>query len=247
MSAGVLRRMVKEFDYQQLMLEQDRKARFSDMDPAFLPLFEECRHYSMTSIERLYDLYKSVEYVVKAGIPGSIVECGVWKGGSMMLVAATLRHLGAIDRLLALYDTFDGHPPVKPCEGNTDIFGGDGARDWQPGWAKVAIEEVEKNMRLTGYPAERVFLAKGMVETTLPASVDALGCIAIARLDTDWYEPAKVELEALWPRLSVGGVLIVDDYGHYKGQRQAVDEYFADKPVKLTRVDYSCRVAQRIQ
>jgi hypothetical protein len=244
--AAVRRLVGAEPDYQALMRAQHERAGNADMDAEFFPLYEAARQFSMTSIERLYDLYKSVEYVVRAEIPGGIVECGVWKGGSMMMAALTLLKLGATDRELVLYDTFEGHPPVEPIQGNTDIFGGDGAKEWQPAWAKVSLEEVAENMRLTGYPIERIGLVKGMVEDTLPATAESLKCIAIARLDTDWYAPAKVELEALWPRLSKGGLLIIDDYGHYKGQRQAVDEYFAGKPVKLTRIDYSCRIAQRI-
>ena len=233
-------------DYQALMRRQDAIAQYADLDPGFAPIFEACRHYSMTSIERLFDLYKSVEYLVKAKVPGAIVECGVWKGGSMMVAARTLVALGQTDRMLALFDTFEGHPKPEKIEGNTDIFGGDGAEQWFPGQAMASKSEVAWNMKSTGYPMERVHLVKGMVEDTLKPVANALECVALARLDTDWYEPAKVELEALWPRLSKGGILIIDDYGHYKGQRQAVDEYFGDKPVKLTRIDYSCRVAQRI-
>lgn len=232
-------------DYQELMQLQDRRANYVDLDPAFVPLYESCRTQTMTSVERLFDLYKSVQYLVRAGIPGAIVECGVWRGGSMMLAANTLLSLKSADRDLYLYDTFEGHPKGgQSLEHDDDIFGGNGARDWQPDWALATKDEVEANMRSTKYPSERVHLVRGKVEDTLPDSLDVP--VAIARLDTDWYPSAKIGLEILWPRISRGGFLIVDDYGHYKGQRKAVDEYFSNQPIKLTRLDYSCRVAQKV-
>jgi hypothetical protein len=106
----------------------------------------------------------------------------------------------------------------------------------------VAAGEVRAALLSTGYPAERVHLVEGRVEDTLPAA--APDAIALLRLDTDWYAGTKHELETLYPRLSPGGVLILDDYGHYEGARRAVDEYFADaggRPL-LSRIDYTGRV-----
>lgn len=231
-------------DYQFLMQQQDRNANYRDMDPAFIPLFHECRLFTMTSVERLYDLYKSVEFIVKAGIPGVFVECGVWRGGAMMMVAKTLLSLGATGRQLQLYDTFEGHPKGLDEKLDVDIFGSVAAAEWYEGWGAVPVDEVRDNLSSTTYPMEHIQLVKGRVEKTLYSN--APHEIALARLDTDWYESAKIELEILWPRIVRGGFLIIDDYGHYKGQRQAVDEYFKDQPVKLTRIDYSCRVVQKL-
>jgi len=86
------------------------RAKYADMDEAFWPIYDKVHEFTMTSVERLFDLYKSVEYVVKAGIPGDIIECGVWRGGSMMLVAHTLIGLRANNRVLQLFDTFRGYP-----------------------------------------------------------------------------------------------------------------------------------------
>jgi hypothetical protein len=107
-------------------------------------------------------------------------------------------------------------------------------------WANVSIEEVRANMARTGYPADKVHFVKGMVEKTAGANVPA--SLALLRLDTDWYASAKIALETFWPRLVRGGVLIVDDYGHYQGQRKAVDDFFAADPQLLHRIDYGCRV-----
>jgi hypothetical protein len=94
----------------------------------------------------------------------------------------------------------------------------------------------------TGYPAERVHLVRGPVEETLPAAAPER--LALLRLDTDWYASTRHELEHLYPRLVDGGVLIVDDYGHWQGARQAVDEYFAGTapPPLLHRIDYTARI-----
>lgn len=230
-----------DIDYQAMMMINEKTVRWGDMEVGFYPIFEACRRYTMTSVERMYALYKAVEYVVKAGVPGNIVECGVWRGGSMMLAARTLLKCGDASRILTLYDTFEGHP--KPDrEVDISIFGENAADVWHEGWAAVSVGEVLTNMESTGYPRGRMLFVKGKVEDTLPKIVDESWPIAIARLDTDWYAGAKVELEVLWPRISSGGVLIIDDYGSYKGQRKAVDEYFADKPaVLMQRIDYSCR------
>jgi hypothetical protein len=109
-------------------------------------------------------------------------------------------------------------------------------------WHYVPVEEVRAAVLSTGYPAERVHMVEGKVEDTLPGAAPER--IAVLRLDTDWYASTKHEMEQLYPRLSPGGVLILDDYGHYEGARQAVDEYFAEhggRPL-LSRVDYTGRV-----
>ena len=85
-------------------------ARLPDLPEAFYALADRVRPFTMTSIERLYALHEAVRYVVSADIPGDIVECGVWRGGSSMMAAIALRELGA-RRLMWLYDTFDGMPP----------------------------------------------------------------------------------------------------------------------------------------
>lgn len=235
-----------DVDYQLLMAQQNIIAAMADLDPDFKPLLESVKPYTMTSIERLYDLFKSVEYVVKAGIPGDLLECGVWKGGSMMLAARTLLAMGDTSRTLYLLDTYEGHP--KPdAELDRDMWGNNPQQEWinyrktdeTSDWAYVSIDEVRANLEQTGYPMDKVKLVKGMVEKTAE-SVPA-PTFSVLRLDTDWYASAKVGLEVFWPRLVPRGVLIIDDYGHYRGQRKAVDEYFASNPVLLHRVDYSCR------
>ena len=110
-------------------------------------------------------------------------------------------------------------------------------------WAVAGLDDVRANMLATGYPQELVHYVKGPVESTIPGSAPH-GPIALLRLDTDWYESTKHELVHLFPLLSEGGVLIIDDYGHWHGARQAVDEYFAGdcRPFYLHRIDYTGRL-----
>jgi len=92
------------------MAQQSLMAGLRDLDPKFEEIYLACKSFTMTSIERLYALYKAVEYVVKADVAGDFVECGVWRGGSMMLVAHTLNSLDDRRRRIHLFDTYEKHP-----------------------------------------------------------------------------------------------------------------------------------------
>lgn len=220
------------------------------MSQAFENAYEACRPYTMVSKDRQIHFFDAAQYVARAGIEGAIMECGVWRGGSMMMAAYALLDLDMTDRELWLYDTFAGHP--RPDEKrDIDIHGnslthhfdklttGDGFSDW----ARVSVDDVKASMLSTGYPAERLKFVKGKVEDTVPAQAPKK--IAILRLDTDWYESTRHTLEHLFPRLSSGGVLIIDDYGHMRGAKEAVDEYCSKNEIRLllNRIDYSCRSA----
>ncbi len=112
-----------------------------------------------------------------------------------------------------------------------------------PVFAFGALEEVQRNVATTGYPGDRVRYVQGKVEDTIPGQAPER--IALLRLDTDWDESTRHELEQLYERLTPGGVLIVDDYGHWAGARQAVDEFFAgrnDAPL-LSHIDYTGRIS----
>ena len=236
-------------DYQILMIHQNLLVEFKDIEPDFLALYERCKPFTMTSLERLYSLHKCAEYIAAAGIAGDLAECGVWRGGSCMLMALGLIRAGDTGRHIYMYDTFEGHPRPDPDK-DVDLWGNRGIDEWRRQeeagtlgeWGVASLAEVRGNLLSTGYPAERLIFVQGMVETTVPGNTPAN--LALLRLDTDWYESTRVALQHLYPKLAEGGVLIIDDYGHYRGQRQAVDEYFAEigeKPL-LHRIDYSCRV-----
>lgn len=223
------------------------RAGYRDMERDFMALAEACKPFTMTTVERMYALWGACGHVLDRGVPGAFVECGTWRGGSAMLMALTLRSRGILDRRIVLYDTFAGQPAPGPKD--VDIWGQDQKAsheafmvDGQYRGAQASMREVMANMISTGYPGELIHLVAGKVEDTLPEL--APDRIALLRLDTDWYESTKHCLSCLWPALSPGGVLILDDYGHLEGARAATDEYFHGKPDRplLHRVDYSGRV-----
>ena len=221
-----------------------------DLEPPFFDLYESCRTETMTSIERMYALYGAVCHLVARDIPGDIVECGVWRGGSMMLVARTLLHLGRTDRTLWLYDTFDGMTrptgeDVQAMSGRTagEILAAEMRDAENPFWGVATRETVAANLARTGYPAERLRFVQGDVLDTVPACMPDQ--VALLRLDTDWYASTRHELEHFYPRVPRGGIVIVDDYGYWRGARKAVDEYWAalGAPPFLQRVDFTGRLA----
>jgi hypothetical protein len=202
----------------------------------------------MTSPERVYSCRRAVEYVVARNIPGGIVECGVWRGGSMMAMALTLLELGVADRELWLYDTFSGmtEPNVEDADFRNepaDRLLAHARRDGHL-WARSSLEDVRENMASTGYPSNRTRFVEGPVEETIPEHCPRE--IALLRLDTDWYESTRHELVHLYPRLADAGPLIIDDYGHWQGAKKAVDEYFADRPQLLARIDYTSRITLKV-
>jgi hypothetical protein len=208
---------------------------------------EAVREQTLTTQERVVSLVRAVDYIVQQRVEGDIVECGVWKGGSMMAAALTLMRHGQTDRTLHLYDTFDGMPP--PTAVDQDYLGNSAAGQMAVMdkdaviWARAQLEEVRANLSQTGYPVGRTRYIKGKVEDTIPMEIPDR--IALLRLDTDWYESTKHELKHLFPRLIRGGVLILDDYGHWQGARQAVDEYIAEQRLQLLlcRIDMGGRIA----
>jgi len=243
---STINRLLGRFGY--LVVKRDFFPVHSDLfhngDTIFTRSFAKVPGKSLTSPERMFGLFSAIEYLVASSINGDIVECGVWKGGSSMLAALTLMELGASDRALHLFDTFEGMPTADAND--VDFGGRSGAAFYNSDISAddrlvVSISEVEANMRSTGYPMERVRLIKGPVEQTLPSN--APDRIALLRLDTDFYSSTRHELEHLWPRVVPGGVVIIDDYGHWKGARQAVDEFLAhQRPLLLHRLDYTGRL-----
>ena len=218
-----------------------------ELEPEFVALYEKCRPYTMTTLERMYAAYKAAVYVVQHRIPGSIVECGVWKGGSSMIMALTLIQYGAHDREIYLFDTFEGMP--EPGNEDQDIKGVSAYGKWHKSqtnevntWCYSPLEEVQQNLFATDYPKDKIHFVKGKVEDTIPNTIPS--AIALLRLDTDWYDSTYHELKYLYPLLSQRGVLIIDDYGHWQGARQATDQYFSENNVSmlLNRIDYTGRI-----
>lgn len=216
-----------------------------DLEPEFLELYELCREQTMTSIERMYALYTATRYVIDNDIAGDFVECGVWRGGSVMLIAHTLLRLGVRDRTLWLYDTFTGMTPpsaddVQSMSGQpaSAILASHRKSEDDPFWGIAPRAVVEAN--LPHYPQTR-FVEGDVLETIPTHAPDA---VSLLRLDTDWYASTRHELEHLYPRVAKGGVVIVDDYGYWRGSKKATDELLAacNPTPLLHRIDYTGRM-----
>jgi O-methyltransferase len=229
-------------------LYREKGALHPDLEKDFWSLYNTCKDFTMTSVERMYSIYNSVDYILKSGIEGDFVECGVWKGGSAMMMLLTLMKYKVTDRMIYLYDTFAGmsEPTEKDmASDNLPI-----AEEWktlQKGdvneWCYASIDEVKRNVFSTGYPAGNIKFVQGRVEDTIPGVMPQ--SISLLRLDTDWYESTYHELKCLYPKLSAKGVLILDDYGHWKGAKEAADRYFSENKINilLDRIDYTGRIA----
>ncbi|HVC60590.1 MAG TPA: TylF/MycF/NovP-related O-methyltransferase [Acetobacteraceae bacterium] len=220
-------------------------------DEFFAGLIERIRQHTRTlksGVESAWSLYQSIEYIVRAGVPGDIVECGVWSGGSMLLAAHALIHFGDTSRRIFLYDTFAGMPrpdlldarwdgvPALPTWEHYQRNG----RRWCYGGGPNHVRQVVSS---SGYPEDKLVFVEGKVEDTLPTTRPET--ISLLRLDTDFFRSTYHELLHLYPLLSAGGILIVDDYGAFQGARIATDLYIAEHrlPLFLSRIDASVRLA----
>lgn len=220
-----------------------------DFDDLHREIIQKVQPYTMTSPERIYGLIEAIKYITKNKIEGDIVECGVWKGGSMLASAETLLRLKDPSRNLFLYDTFEGMSEPSADDVSHDnqnaknMLEADKDQSRNLVWAYSTLETVKSTMKLSSYPENKIQYIKGKVEDTIPSVLP--GKIALLRLDTDWYESTKHELIHLFPRLEKGGVLIIDDYGYWKGARKAVDEYLAENKIQilLNRLDDTGRIA----
>lgn len=190
----------------------------------------------MTSAERIEALYDSLEYLRKNNIEGDCVETGVWRGGNILGMCSYLNFY-RINKKVFAYDTFKGMTPPQ----NIDVdFQGNKASDiLQNVLCDSSLEDVKKNVSLSHFPDSNIRYVVGDICSTLFDEKNLPKKISLLRLDTDWYQSTKTGIEILYPRLSKGGVLIVDDYGHWGGCKQAIDEYFNGRKIKFEKIDYT--------
>jgi hypothetical protein len=220
---------------------------YGDFDPSDWEIINSVKPYTMTSIERLKSLIDSVKYVTDNKIDGDFVECGTWKGGSVMCMQKKMLSLDKTNRVFWVFDTFEGMP--KPQEIDTNFrhtlaqkILDNEEKENSLTWAYSNYDQTTKNILSSGYPQNKINFVKGLVEETIP--ITKIDKIAILRLDTDWYSSTKIELEYLYPKLARGGIMIIDDYGHWEGCKKAVDEYFENNniAVYMNRIDYTSRL-----
>ncbi len=193
---------------------------------------------------------EAVRYILRESVEGCIVECGVDAGDFEYRWIQELQRHGQ-ERDLYMFDTFKGL--TEP--GEFDYTASTATlytmnketvhKEWSirckgsdiNTWCYTPIDAVKQRLESTGYPKERLHYVEGDVCQTLTNPANIPDKIAILRLDTDWYESSKVELEVLFPKVVRGGVVIFDDYYHWDGQRRATDEYFAKQGIHFHMVD----------
>ncbi len=174
---------------------------------------------TMIGLKRLDNLQFCVEDALANGVPGDLIETGVWRGGATILMRAVLKAYGVEDRRVWVADSFEGLPPPDPERYPQDK--GDGLYTLEE--LAVSLEQVKSNFERYGLLDEQVRFLEGWFRDTLPeAPIERL---AVFRLDGDMYESTMDALVYLYPKLSVGGYLIVDDYGALPRCRQAVHDY----------------------
>jgi O-methyltransferase len=249
----------REVDLMMFQEYQRPKADMIDSDPLFLSVYLKTVSFTMSSSERIFALYNAVKFITATNVPGDIVECGVASGGSCMIAALTLKHLNRMDKDIYLYDTFSGmSKPTekdKPIGAAKQLITKTSVEIWEENqkddginmWCFASLEKVQQNLLSTGYPDEKLRFVKGKVEDTIPNTIPS--CISILRIDTDWYESTYHSLTHLYPLLSVGGVIIFDDYSFWEGSKEAVDQYFSEQGIKLLlhRIDNSGYIAIKTQ
>ena len=175
--------------------------------------------HTMIGLKRLDSLQYCVEDVLRRGVGGDLLEAGVWRGGAAIFMRAILKAHAARDRLVWLADSFQGLPPPDPEKFPLDA----GDRHYTHKELAVSLEEVKANFARYGLLDDQVQFLKGWFRDTLP---NAPMCqLAVLRLDGDMYGSTMEALLNLYPKLSLGGYLIVDDYGAVLGCRQAVQDY----------------------
>ena len=244
---------LRNLGYDLIKYDKHKKYYPPDFNEKDIKILKKVMPFTMTSQERIFSLLRAVEYIQNFKIPGDIVECGVWKGGSMMAIAEALKTNNQMTRALYLFDTFEGMP--EPKEKDQSVFGMNALEEFDKtknlftGGSQLyyaSLDEVKNNIKNVGYNNDKIHYIKGKVEETIPAN--APESIALLRLDTDWYDSTKHELIYLFPKLMKGGVLIIDDYGHWDGARKAVDEYFKENKIQilLNIIDYTGRIGIKL-
>jgi O-methyltransferase len=210
-----------------------------------ISLVERVKRYSKASEARLQTMEKSLRTLDHESVTGDVVECGVWRGGHIILA-----RLVSPQRVCWAYDTFEGMPAPGPYDMKRSGHKPPPTKALSKKWTMASMEEVMDNFTEEGVWDEgKIKMVPGMVEKTLLDPINIPDAISLLRLDTDWYESTKIELEVLWPRLVSGGFLIVDDYGHWMGSRKAVDDYFhftcPDYITSLQMIDYTAMVIRK--
>jgi hypothetical protein len=224
---GKIRRRMLDVPW-QLSLARERVYRSK-----FGRLYDLVQPYSMLSYARLRALYAAVCHIAKSGVPGDVVECGTARGGSAALMGLALKEVDH-SRHLWVYDTFQGLPAPTLEDPDYHI-----AKHFT-GTCRGQLEDVTQlfdRLSISSFS----HCVKGMFQETLPLT--EVKAVAVLHVDGDWYDSVLTCLECLWERVTPGGIVQIDDYGHWEGARKAVNEFFASRGISphLRYVDYTGR------
>jgi hypothetical protein len=203
---------------------------------------------SMIPLARFDNIKHCIENILRDGIPGDLIETGIWRGGATIFMRGVLKAYDVHDRLVWAADSFEGLPEPDP-----ELFPLEAKVQAGPVIRKaynnlaVSLEEVQKNFAAYGLLDDQVRFLKGWFKDTLPTA--PIGILSLMRLDGDFYEGTRDALTSLYDRLSVGGYVIIDDYGEdsWTYCRKAVDEFRAERHIEdpLIPVDSKCCYWQR--
>jgi hypothetical protein len=245
---NLINTLLKKFNYQ--IVKKKNSIKIIEANDCYLSLMNKVIKISVTSTERQWSLIQSLEYINNNKIEGNLVECGVFRGGNLILMNHICNKLNLKKDIYA-YDTFSGMttPTDEDVEIETNISANKIMNKTQKNkykgnniWCFATIEQVKSNLSKEFKTFENIKFVKGPVEETLLNVNNLPDKISLLRLDTDFYSSTKIELEILYPRLVKGGILIIDDYGSWEGSRKAVDEYFKNENIWLHYIDKDSRL-----
>lgn len=190
---------------------------------------------TMVGLRRLENLGELVTRCVEEGVPGDVIETGVWRGGALIYAKAVLDVLGDTERTVWVADSFQGLPQPSPDDYPEDA----GDEHWTREELAVSADQVRANFERYGLLDDRVRFLEGWFKDTLPdAPIEQL---AVARLDGDMYESTIQALDALYHRISPGGYVIIDDFGAVPACREAVEDFRRDHDIQaeLVEIDWT--------
>lgn len=189
--------------------------------------------HSMIGLKRMQNVRDLVESVIGNGVPGDLIETGVWRGGACIFMRGILKTYGVTDRVVWLADSFEGLP--KPDEARFPADKGDSFHTYKE--LAITLDEVKDNFTRYGLLDEQVRFLPGWFKDTLPAA--PIERLAVLRLDGDMYESTIEALTPLYPKLSPGGFVIVDDYHVVPGCKQAIEDYRSEHNIhdELREID----------
>ncbi len=241
---SILNRILSKFGHEivhsEYLFQLKKNTIIEEINSEQKELLNNALKYSGVGIIPTWMLINSIKYINDKKIEGDFVEAGVWRGGNLIIFKELIEKY-KLNKEIYGYDTFEGMPEPSEVDVKWNNISAARKTKTKDDWCKSSIEDVKKNILTVLNDLKHINLIKGLVEETLLIEANLPKKISLLRLDTDFYKSTKVELEILFPRLSKGGILIIDDYGNWKGAKKAVDEFFGDKAF-LIYLDHGVRM-----